>query len=138
MIKALAHVCLKTADLEKTFAFYGDALGMEKRFQFTRQGKVIGYYLSASRNTFIEVFLEGEIAPGAGNRSLHHFCLETENIKGVREALRARAYAPGEIKLGGDHSLQLWVKDPSGVDVEFHQYTAQSSQTSGQDVEVDW
>ena len=71
-------------------------------------------------------------------QSLHHFCLETENIQAARDALLAAGYTAGEIKMGADHSLQFWVKDPSGVDVEFHQYTAQSAQLAGGNVEVDW
>jgi catechol 2,3-dioxygenase-like lactoylglutathione lyase family enzyme len=136
MIASLAHVCIKTTDLEKATQFYCGALGMEKAFHFTRGGKVIGFYIKASQKTFIEVFHADEVAQGTGNQNLHHFCLETDNIERVRHSLIG--YAPTEIKMGCDNSLQFWVKDPSGVDVEFHQYTEQSSQFNGADVEVNW
>jgi catechol 2,3-dioxygenase-like lactoylglutathione lyase family enzyme len=45
MIKSVAHACFKTADLQQTRAFYCDPLGMPKRFNFIRSGKVIGFYL---------------------------------------------------------------------------------------------
>ena len=138
LITALAHACIKTNDLEKTAAFYCETLGMEKQFCFTRKRKVIGFYIKASPTTFIEVFDQHETAPGDANRSLHHFCLECGDLQPVRKALLDGGYAPGEIKMGADHSWQFWVKDPGGVEVEFHQYTAQSSQRTAQNVEVNW
>ena len=47
-------------------------------------------------------------------------------------------FSPGDIKMGADQSLQFWIKDPSGVDVEFHQYSEQSAQLTGRNVEVNW
>ena len=138
LIRSLAHVCLQTDDLDKTTAFYCGALGLEKLFDFTRAGKVIGFYLRASPHTFIEVFHRDETAPGTGDRSLHHFCLEATDLEPVRQSLLAKGYAPGESKLGADGSWQFWVQDPGGVDVEFHQYTPQSAQFTGQNVAVNW
>ena len=66
LIKAVAHVCIKTTDLEKTTAFYCGTLGMEKLFDFTRQGNVIGFYIKASHDTFIEVFQDDK------NHTAHH------------------------------------------------------------------
>ena len=136
LIKALAHVCLKTTDLEKTLEFYCGALGMEKLFDFTRQEKVIGCYIRASPSTFIEVFLQVETLPSGHLKALDHFCLETDHIEKVRERLLNQGYSPGDIKMGADHSWQFWIKDPGGVDVEFHQYTEQSAQLTGHGVEV--
>ena len=136
-IKSLAHVCIKTTDLEMTTAFYSDALGMEKLFTFTRGGEVIGFYLKAANDTFIEVFLANELEK-AGKPALDHFCLETDDIHALREALLQRGYAPGEIKLGVDHSWQFWIEDPGRLNLEFHQYGGESSQFTGADVEVDW
>jgi catechol 2,3-dioxygenase-like lactoylglutathione lyase family enzyme len=138
LIKSLAHACIKTSDLDATSAFYCEALGLEKLFTFTRKGVAIGFYLKAANNTFIEVFRQDQTPPGAPDRSLHHFCLEAGEIEAARELLLSRGYQPGAVKLGCDKSWQFWVKDPSGIDLEFHQYTDHSSQTTGEDVEVDW
>ena len=137
LIRALAHVCLKTTDLEQTTRFYCEALEMAKLFRFTRRGVVIGFYLKASASTFIEVFLE-ETAVSSPQGRLQHFCLEIDNIEYVRSRLLQAGYAAGEIQLGADHSWQFWAKDPNDVNLEFHQYTPQSAQRSGQDVEVNW
>jgi catechol 2,3-dioxygenase-like lactoylglutathione lyase family enzyme len=137
-VKSLAHVCLKTRDLEATTAFYCDALGMEKLFNFRRNGEVIGFYLKTANESFIEVFLTNGLQPPQRDRALDHFCLQTEAIEDVRKKLRAKGYSPGEIKMGADHSLQFWITEPNGLAIEFHQYTDKSTQFTGADVEVDW
>jgi len=136
-IKSLAHVCIKTTDLKVTADFYCGALGMTKFFDFTRKGDVIGFYMKAANETFVEVFLADEVEK-SGKQALNHFCLETESIEALRKLLIERGYAPGEIKMGADQSLQFWMKDPNGMDLEFQEYTAQSAQVTGGTVEVNW
>jgi hypothetical protein len=41
-------------------------------------------------------------------------------------------------KIGADNSWQLWCKDPTGIDMEFHQYTETSAQLTGADCIVNW
>ena len=138
LIRTLAHVCLKTTDLEKTRRFYCETLGIKKLFDFTKRGSVVGFYLKVSADTFIEVFLQDAAETAATHQNLHHFCLETNEIEKARAALLTNGHEASEIKLGVDGSYQCWTKDPNGVDVEFHQYTARSAQCSGRNVEVDW
>jgi catechol 2,3-dioxygenase-like lactoylglutathione lyase family enzyme len=136
-IKSLAHVCIKSTDLDATMEFYCGALGMTKHFDFTRKGKVIGFYMKAENATFVEVFLADEVEK-INKQVLHHFCLETSSIEALRKALVERGYAPGEIKMGADQTTQFWMKDPNGMDLEFQEYTDQSAQLTGRTVEVDW
>ena len=136
-IKSLAHVCIKTTNLDTTTDFYCGALGMKKMFNFTRSGKIIGLYLKAANVTFVEVFLADEVEK-IGKQTLNHFCLETDDIEALRKSLVERGYSPQEVKMGADNSYQFWMKDPNGMDMEFHQYTPRSSQATGQDVEVNW
>ena len=137
-IKSLAHVCLRTTDLEASIAFYCGALGLTRLFNFTRTGAIIGCYLKAADNTFIEIFLADQPEKTGAKQALNHFCFETEAIEALRARLLASGYSPGEIRDGADHSLQFWVTDPNGLALEFQQYTEQSAQLSGADVEVDW
>ena len=136
-IKSLAHVCLKTTSLDATAEFYCGALGMKKIFNFIRKGKVIGFYIKASNETFIEVFLADEVEK-IDRQVLSHFCLQTDSIEALRKALIERGHSPTEIKKGADNSFQFWMKDPNEMDIEFQEYSEQSSQTTGQDVEVNW
>ena len=136
-IRSLAHVCIKSTDLDATARFYCDELGLKRTFNFARQGKVIGFYMKTANDTFVEVFLADEVEKIA-KQPLHHFCLETDDIQALRQSLVERGHAPGDIKLGADDAWQFWIKDPNGLDIEFHQYTKKCSQFTGRDVEVDW
>ena len=93
--------------------------------------------MKALNETFVEVFLADEIEK-IGKQVLNHFCLQTEDIEGLRKTILDRGYAPNEITMGVDQTLQFWMKDPNGLDVEFQQYTEQSSQFTGRDVEATW
>jgi catechol 2,3-dioxygenase-like lactoylglutathione lyase family enzyme len=136
-IKSLAHVCIKSANLDATTAFYCGELGMKRLFDFTRQGKVIGFYMKADNTSFIEVFEAGEVTP-IEQQVLNHLCLETDDIVALQKTLAARGLQPGEVKMGADNSYQFWMKDPNGMSIEFHQYTDKSSQFTGEPVEVNW
>lgn len=136
-IRSLAHVCIKSTDLDATAGFYCDALGLKRAFNFMRQGKVIGFYMKTANDTFVEVFLADEVEKIA-RQPLNHFCLETDDIQALRQSLVERGHAPGEVKMGADDAWQFWMKDPNGMDIEFHQYTGKSSQFTGRDVEVNW
>ena len=137
-IKSLAHVCIKSADLDATAEFYCGALGLKRMFDFTRKGKVIGYYLKAGNTTFVEVFLESEILPVGQKTVLSHFCLETDDIKALHASLVARGLKPRAITMGCDQAYQFWMEDPNGLSLEFHEYAADCSQFTGCSVEATW
>jgi glyoxylase I family protein len=131
MIARLAHVCLCTTDLEKTRKFYCDVLGVPKKFNFTRKGRVVGYYLDMGGGTFLEIFIQEDLK-GPDNRvPLKHLCLEVPSIDEMRSRLEAHNIPLGEKTLGLDNSWQAWFKDPNGVEIEFHEYTAKSCQVTG-------
>ena len=136
-IKSVAHVCLKTTNLDATADFYCGALGMKKIFDFTKNGKIVGFYMKASNETFIEAFLVDDVEK-VDKQALSHFCLETDSIKDLKKSLTERGYSTGDIHLGADNSYQFWMKDPNGLDFEFHEYTEKSSQRTCKDVEVNW
>jgi catechol 2,3-dioxygenase-like lactoylglutathione lyase family enzyme len=135
-IKTVAHVCLKTRDLARTTDFYCGALGLKKAFDFVQRGKVIGFYLQAAGQSFIEVFRDPNVDPPNEPRMLHHFCLETDDIEALRQKLLDHGYAPGEVIMGADNTPQFWVTDPNGVPVEIQQYTPESTQLTGRNVEI--
>jgi len=135
MIKALAHVCIHSSDLDKTKAFYCDVLGMNIQFKFIREDKLFGFYLNAGNQSFIEVFASDDIQD-VGN--IKHLCLEVEDIDKLEQHLSENGVKCWGKQLAGDHSWQLWCKDPDGVDIEFHQYTEKSTQLTGEDCIVNW
>jgi catechol 2,3-dioxygenase-like lactoylglutathione lyase family enzyme len=135
-LKAFAHICALAQDLKKTEQFYCDGLGMEKVFEFEKNGKPSGFYLKIAGRNFIEFFLDDR--PKGNDSPLRHLCFETEDIKALRQDLTAKGIPCGEISLGGDASWQFWIKDPNGIDIEFHEYTKDSSQFTGKPVLMTW
>jgi catechol 2,3-dioxygenase-like lactoylglutathione lyase family enzyme len=129
MIKQIAHICLTSKDLDASLKYYIGALGLDKHFEFIRDGKIFGFYLKAGEGTFIEIF-QGETQPPPGNAPIRHLCLEVDDIDQAIKRLRDAGYECGDKKLGADHSWQAWTKDPDGVAIEFHQYTEASCQYS--------
>ncbi len=132
MIKGLAHICLSATDLAAVERFYCSGLGLKKAFDFIREGKVIGFYLEVCRNSFIEVFQADEI-DAESKGPIRHFCLEVDDIEQVGRKLTAAGYDATQKILGADQSWQIWTTDPGGVKIEFHQYTARSSQATRAD-----
>jgi catechol 2,3-dioxygenase-like lactoylglutathione lyase family enzyme len=136
MITGLAHVCLAAGNLDDTQKFYCEGLGFTKAFDFVREGKAVGFYLEVSDRTYVEVFLQDSIRPD-GACPIRHFCLEVQDIDAVAAHLKAKGYDVTEKKMGADQSWQAWTTDPAGIRIEFHQYTDQSCQTTGQTCVLD-
>ncbi len=131
MINQIAHVCIASSDLDNTLAFYCNGLGFRKVFDFKRDGELVGYYLGVTESTYIEVFAMGEVDTQAKS-PVRHFCLEVNSIDDVRSHLIGKGYEVTEKKLGADESWQTWVTDPSGVRIEYHEYTEKSTQITGE------
>ena len=136
MIKSLAHLCLFTRDLAGTQAFYCDALGLKITFRFLKDDVLFGYYLQVTDSQFLEVFYRAE--PSSGAPGIGHICLETDDIQAMRARLTVHGVETTEPKLGADHSWQMWLHAPEGTAIEFHQYTPQSCQYTGEDCIVNW
>jgi len=137
MIKQLAHINIGSYDLEASEEFYCGILGLEKTFEFIKDGELFGFYVGAGNNTFIEVFQEERKGEQASNL-LHHLCLEVTDLEAAVNAIREKGWQVSDMVLGGDQSWQAWISDPSGVQIELMQYTAESSQFTGEACLVNW
>ena len=127
MIKQLAHICIHATDLEKTAWFYTDVLGLEKAFEFQRNGETFGFYLAVGNDTFIEVFTGDSAEIG----NIKHVAIQVEDMGSLIARIRQHGITMSEKKRGADHSWQVWVTDPNGVRIEFHEYTSESCQVVG-------
>ena len=134
MIKQLAHICIHTTDLERTLWFYTDVLGLEKAFDFERQGLPFGCYIKLGGTSFIDVF-QGE--PGEVG-TINLVAIEVEDMDGLIARIRDQGVEVGEKTLGADHSWQVWITDPNGLRIEFHEYTPDSMQLVGGPCVVVW
>lgn len=131
MIKDIAHICLAATDLGAAERFYCQGLGFKKAFEFIRGGACIGFYLEICKGRYIEVFLRDSIQVADGHPMLH-MCFEVEDLDLLRTHLTSQRIEVTEKKRGADRSWQAWTTDPSGVRIEFHQYTSESSQVTGE------
>lgn len=136
MIKGLAHICINTTDLQKTEWFYCDVLGLKKKFEFTKEGKVTGFYVRLCEGNYLEFFETNE--KFRNESPINHFCIETESIDDIATVLSANLIEVTDKKLGCDNSWQIWTEDPNGIKIEFHEYTKESLQYNGGTCEIDW
>ncbi len=137
MIKQLAHINIGSYDLATSEHFYCDILGMEKTFEFIKNGELFGFYVGAGNTTFIEVFIEeGEL--GGTPAIMRHLCLEVQDLDATISQIREKGWEISDKTFGCDKSWQAWITDPSGVQIELMQYTKESSQFTGKPCEVDW
>jgi catechol 2,3-dioxygenase-like lactoylglutathione lyase family enzyme len=137
MIKQLAHINICTHDLAAAEHFYCDILGMDKSFEFTKDGELYGFYAGAGYTTYIEVFIE-ENEIGDSPARMRHLCLEVEDLDATIAGIRAKGWEISDKSFGCDKSWQAWISDPCGVQIELMQYTEDSSQFTGTPCEVDW
>jgi len=136
MITGIAHACIGARDLAEAEAFYCGILGMKRTFAFRKGAEVRGLYLDTGSG-FIEIF-PGECPPEEGVQRIRHICLLVDDLAALREQVIARGGEITEKKLGCDGSWQAWMTDPSGVRLEFHEYTRDSAQKTGKDCNITW
>ena len=128
MIRALAHACFVVSDLEKSLAFYRDALDLQPAFDFTDDtGRRFGVYRKIGGRSFLELF-EGVAAPPKDDASYRHICLEVDDIERTVNEIRDRGVEVTDPVLGSDASHQAWLTDPDGNRIELHAYTPESRQ----------
>src|ERR1043165_534690 len=127
MIRQLAHLCLKTENLERMTVFYRDQLAAALKFRYlTPAGPPMGCYFAFGQNTFIEIFdhadahrrsnspkpLEPLEEPrDAWLMRYNHFCLQVEGLDAFVALIESRGVTVTGRKTGNDRSLQAWVKD---------------------------
>ena len=137
MIKAIAHICIRAKDLNKTERFYCGGLGLRKKFRFLRDGVIAGFYLEVNEHNFIEVF-ETDAVSSEEKPAVMHFCLEVDNIDATIEAIRKNGVPITDKKQGCDNSWQAWLTDPNGIKIELHEYTDKSCQVTGSDCKINF
>jgi len=133
---SLAHVCLNVKSLKRSMEYY-EKLGFKPKFKFTKNGEHYGHYLEISDNHYLELFEDPDMTAPV-NTGLIHFCLESKNIDALIEKLDSKGITYTDKKLGCDNTYQIWLADPDGNTFEVHEYTDQSLQKIGGEVEADW
>lgn len=129
MITDVGHPAFAAHDLDRTVAFYA-LLGIREAFRLNRpDGSLMLVYLHVAGDRFVEIFPGGPPPDPARRGSFMHLCLLTSDLRADVEQLRAAGVPiDQEPKLGLDHNLQAWIKDPDGNAIELMQLAEQSPQ----------
>lgn len=135
MLTNLAHVCIETSDLEKTETFYR-ILSLKRQFDFKNlQGELVAFYLAFGNKTYVEVIKTTKPKqPGL----IRHFAIEVDDIDAAHQTLLEHGIDVTDKELGIDNTWMITCKDPNGVFIELHEYTADSLQLVGGVCEVDY
>jgi catechol 2,3-dioxygenase-like lactoylglutathione lyase family enzyme len=120
-ILGVAHIGLKTADLTKSRAFYGQLLGFQEPFTVDKPaGGLMLTYFKVNDHQYVEVF--PELKSPTEDR-LSHIAFETTDAEALRNYLGSKGVAvPQNLKPGLDGNLSFMLKDPDGHSVEFVEY----------------
>lgn len=137
LVRQIAHVCMMSHDLDASEHFYCDVLGLNKAFEFVKNGRRIGFYIETGARTWIEVFHHSD-APFPSLGAVNHFCFEVNSIDEAIKVIRAKGIEITDKKYGVDDTWQAWNKGPSGERIELFEYTEKSAQFTGGDRTPDW
>ena len=128
----LHHVALRTADFEKSFAFYTLTMGFKPRMQW-HTGERRAVMLDVGDGNYVELFEhpEPDSAGTVPNEArLLHFCLRCRNIDATIERVRSAGMVvttePKDVKVSnvadghaGDVTLRLaFFRGPDGETIE--------------------
>jgi catechol 2,3-dioxygenase-like lactoylglutathione lyase family enzyme len=120
-IVGVAHIGLKTDNLQAARNFYGRDLGFEEPFTLDKpSGGLLLTYFKVNDHQYIEVF--PELTSTTEDR-LSHIAFETTDARKLRDYLASRrVQVPDSVVPGRDGNLSFMIKDPDGHNVEFVQY----------------
>src|SRR5689334_18173279 len=120
-IIGVAHIGLKTDNLDASRQFYGHVLGYQEPFTVDKPaGGLMLTYFKVNDHQYIEVFPE---LKNPSEDRLSHIAFETTNAQQLRDYLAGKdVKVPATLKPGLDGNLSFMIKDPDGHNVEFVQY----------------
>ncbi len=128
MLTDLAHIALRTSNLERSLEFYVK-LGIFEAFRLNHEdGRLMLVYLHIGEDRFLELFPGGDDnAP----RDTHfmHLCLRSSDLKADVARLEAEGVRIDvQPQLGLDNNWQAWVRDPDGNQIELMELSEESPQ----------
>ncbi len=120
-ILGVAHIGLRTDNLEAARKFYGGLLGFQEPFTVDKPGDgLMLTYFKVNDHQYIEVFPE---LKNPTEDRLSHIAFETTSAQQLREYLASRGVdVPQKLSPGLDGNLSFEVGDPDGHTVEFVEY----------------
>jgi catechol 2,3-dioxygenase-like lactoylglutathione lyase family enzyme len=119
----LAHVAIRSSDIEKTRAFYKGALGFEESFDFKApDGGLAMAFFKINDKQFIEVF-PGVRAADEGKPLLVHVGFIVADVDKAYKICEQLGMKPAPVKLGErDHDRHFVIWNPPGQKLTFLEF----------------
>lgn len=136
-VKSLAHIALRSKNIEKTLSFYCDFLGFSERFRTNRNpGKPNVYYKKNGSDADLEkerlgtlMLVDLRVGPEQslelfvgrqeGESVLYHPAVYVDDPETIRENLASFGYpAPAPAMAGSAPRKSFFARDPSGTEIE--------------------
>ena len=119
MVKKLLHTRYRVHDLEKTFSFYKDVLGLqETRRQTSGRGSQLVFLKAPGSDEEIEICRFDESGPVVVGPDLTHLAFEVDDL----ETFAKEAVAKGYPLSDGPHSTGIgkiaFIDAPEGYEIE--------------------
>jgi catechol 2,3-dioxygenase-like lactoylglutathione lyase family enzyme len=119
-IVGVAHIGLRTDNLDAARKFYSGVLGLQEPFNYSEDGHLLLTYFKVNDHQYVEVF--PELKDPKQDR-LSHISFETTDAEQLRSYLASRGVkVPDKLEPMGDGNRGFDVTDPDGHDVEFVQF----------------
>jgi len=120
-IVGVAHIGLRTDNLDAARKFYGQQLGYEEAFHLDKpEGGLMLIYFKVNDHQYIEVFPGWK---GEEQLVLSHIAFETDDAQQLRDYLASKGvHVPDTLRRNLDGNFTFMIKDPDGHDIEFMQY----------------
>jgi catechol 2,3-dioxygenase len=119
----LGHVHLTVSDMERSLAFYQEAIGL------TVQGRDDDTtYLGAGDNRLLALTEKRDAIHPRGRTGLYHFALLTPSRLALAHALQRLIDTRTRLTGGSDHGVSeaLYLDDPDGIGIEIYRDRARS------------
>ncbi|TBN04835.1 hypothetical protein EYD45_06120 [Hyunsoonleella flava] len=126
-ILGIAHVAFQVSNLEQSRAFYTDIYGFE--FAFAAHEDQEAWYLKINDNQFVKLVSK---PGGTDDNRLVEIAFQVSDIETTVAILRERGLDPTPVEKKPDGTLASGLKDPSGHNLIFVEYTSGSKQALAQ------
>jgi catechol 2,3-dioxygenase-like lactoylglutathione lyase family enzyme len=117
-VRAIQHINIKCADLETSRAFY-TVVGVKEGYRPPFSSKGFWMYLDNQPLVHLVQTLP-EQRLKAEETAKFHIAFESDDIEGMRRALRDRGVVFKEALVPLDNSTQFFMHDPDGIQIELN------------------
>lgn len=112
----MVHVTIHTPKLEESIKFYEEIAGLKIERDMRAMGGNIVFLSNAEAETCVELLEDTENAYSGSGISIG---FHTEDVEKLHEELTGKGLNPSPIISPNPHVAFFFVKDPSGVTVQF-------------------